>query len=145
MSTARGLKVIKNNVNKNTEYKSEFWVNVWRQPGMAARDNEPLFSRAILCRRRVPRIDNANFTKLKKMVEFTIIPNFKNAADELQNKISLSWKITDRIGIFDANVLMQLVIAENRIVMSSEPTINHQCCIFRVVQVIKSLQDPLGE
>jgi len=24
MSTARGLKVIKNNVNKNTEYKSEF-------------------------------------------------------------------------------------------------------------------------
>ena len=34
MSTVRGLKVIKNNVNKNTEYKSEFWVNVWRQPEM---------------------------------------------------------------------------------------------------------------
>ena len=34
MSTARGLKVIKNNVNKNTEYKSEFWVNVWRLPEM---------------------------------------------------------------------------------------------------------------
>jgi len=29
MSTARGLKVIKNNVNKNTEYKSEFLLNVW--------------------------------------------------------------------------------------------------------------------
>ena len=27
MSTARGLKVIKNNVNKNTEYKSEFSVS----------------------------------------------------------------------------------------------------------------------
>ena len=27
MSTVHGLKVIKNNVNKNTEYKSEFWVN----------------------------------------------------------------------------------------------------------------------
>ena len=34
MSTVRGLKVIKNNVNKKTEYKSEFWVNVWRQPEM---------------------------------------------------------------------------------------------------------------
>ena len=31
MSKALGLKVIKNNVNKNTEYKSEFSVNVWRQ------------------------------------------------------------------------------------------------------------------
>ena len=30
----RGLKVIKKNVNKNSRYKSEFSVNVWRQPEM---------------------------------------------------------------------------------------------------------------
>jgi len=51
--TTRELEVIKN-VNKNTEYKSEFSVHVWRQPEMDCDGSRPAdcSRRAVVRRRR---------------------------------------------------------------------------------------------
>jgi len=45
----------------------------------------------------------------------------------LKNKIRYreKWQITDRMEIFEANVLILLVIEENSIVISAEPTLTY--------------------
>ena len=56
----------------------------------------------------------------KNMYNSIFFANFKNA-NKFFNRYSE--KNTDRTEIFDANVLIQLVIEENSIVISAEPTL----------------------